>query len=51
MKKKELEYEGQDEDGEKEEVKTEFKTPFLYCSECENEYCDGSICDNPNCPW
>jgi hypothetical protein len=51
MNEEELEYEGQNEDGEIEEVKTELKTPFLYCSECESEYCDGSTCDNPNCPW
>ena len=51
MNEEELEYEAIDEDGEVEEVETEPKTPFLYCSVCDSKYCNGSICDNPNCPW
>jgi len=53
MNEEELEYEAIDEDGEVEEVEveTEPETPFLYCPVCDSEYCDGSICDNPNCPW
>ena len=51
MNEEKLEYEATDEDGKVEKVETEPKTPFLYCSECESEYCDGSICDKPNFPW
>lgn len=47
----EKDYEGENEDGEREEVKTESKAPFIYCSVCESEYSDGSTCDRENCPW
>lgn len=44
-------YEGNDEDGEKEKVKTEVNDPLTYCSVCESEFCTGSNCGKENCPW